>query len=249
MPLIEQAVLGVAIGDDVVTLTDLTEVVTGTREPPGGEAIVIRGRGGGVYVEAEFVSGPWANAPRGTVSVSVYPDRYLPVMRGARFLDLPGERLLPGAGPLVALASGASSGDPTRIVRTSNGSNGAVVTSHGSGALARGERSLALLFDARSAGLGELRLAAGAVAAVTDWGAGRPVRPEGETCALHIAAAADAAAALGAVFAPDSPVDADRLAETAAPAGWAARYALGERPTEEDVLANLERCAALFDRR
>ncbi|MGH7644230.1 MAG: alpha-galactosidase, partial [Gemmatimonadales bacterium] len=251
VPLIEHAVLGVAIGDDVVTLADLSEVVTGTREPPGGDAIVIRGRGGGVYLETEFVSGPWAEVPRGTVSVSVYPDRHLPVVRGVRFLELPTTQVLPGAGPLLALASPASSSEAMRVARAPNDSDGADLTSHGEGALARGARSLGLAFDARSAGLGELRLAAGGLAAVSDWRPGRPVRPEGETCALHLATApdADALAVLGAVFAPDSPVDADRLAAITAPAGWASRYALADRPTEEDILANLERCATHFDRR
>jgi len=251
VPLIEHAVLGVAIGDAVVTLADLTEVVTGTREPPGGDAIVIRGRGGDVYLETEFVSGPWAEAPRGAVSVSVYPDRHLPVVRDVRFLELSGGQVLPGAGPLMALASEASAGEATRIARAPNGSGDAILTSHGAGALARGTRSLALVFDARSAGLGELRLMAGGVAAVSDWRPGRPVRPEGDTCALHLAAApdADALAVLGAALAPDSPVDADRLAAITAPAGWASRYALSDRPTEDDVLANVERCAAHFDRR
>ncbi len=244
IPLIEHAVLGVAIGDEIVTLADLTEVVTGTREPPGGEAIVIRGRGGGVYLETEFVSGPWAEVPRGTVSVSIYPDRHLPVVRGVRFLELPDTQVLAGAGPLLALTSAATSSEPTRVAR-------APLVSHGEGALTRDPQSLAFVFDARSAGMGELRLAAGSVSAVSDWRGGRPVRPEGETCALHVAAArgADALTALGAAFAPGSPVDADRLAAITTPAGWSSRHALSGRPTEEDILANLERCATHFDRR
>src|SRR6266487_6842104 len=63
------------------------------------------------------------------------------------------------------------------------------------------------------------------------------------------APAGDGLTALTALFAPASPVDQERLASAVAPAGWCSWYELFGRVTEADVIANLEFCAANFDRR
>src|SRR5439155_161257 len=55
--------------------------------------------------------------------------------------------------------------------------------------------------------------------------------------------------ALTALFIPSSPVDRERLASQTAPAGWCTWYELLGKVSETDVVANLEFCAANFDRR
>src|SRR5205814_1127970 len=55
--------------------------------------------------------------------------------------------------------------------------------------------------------------------------------------------------ALTALFVPSSPVDRERLGSETAPAGWCSWYELFGNVSEPDVVANLEFCAANFDRR
>jgi hypothetical protein len=75
VPLIQNATLGAWIADRFLTLADLEYSTVGSRRPPGGDAVVVRGRAGGVYLEAELLAGPPAAAPLATVSLSIYPDR------------------------------------------------------------------------------------------------------------------------------------------------------------------------------
>src|SRR5207237_3540189 len=79
----------------------------------------------------------------------------------------------------------------------------------------------------------------------------RPLRPEGDASRMRLpfAAQGDGLTALRALFIPSSPVDQDRLAQAAAPAGWCSRQELAGGVNETDVVANTEFCAASFDRR
>src|SRR2546422_3895190 len=75
VPLVRDAEVGAWIGDAFVTLADLQDSTVGSRRPPGGEAVVVRGRAAGGVVEAEFLSLGDAEAPRATVTLTLYPDR------------------------------------------------------------------------------------------------------------------------------------------------------------------------------
>src|SRR5207247_1563554 len=74
------------------------------------------GRAAGVWVEAELLTAGGASTPQASVTVTVFPDRYLPTVRGVRFFQLPHADVLAGDGPLTALVNGAHSADPTRVV-------------------------------------------------------------------------------------------------------------------------------------
>src|SRR5207244_633974 len=56
VPLIQAAVVAARVGDQWITLADLEDSTVGSRRPPGGEAVVVRGRAAGVCLEAEFLS-------------------------------------------------------------------------------------------------------------------------------------------------------------------------------------------------
>src|SRR5439155_284053 len=43
VPLIQTAVVGARVGDQLVTLADLEDSTVGNRRPPGGESVVVRG--------------------------------------------------------------------------------------------------------------------------------------------------------------------------------------------------------------
>src|SRR3989449_9502878 len=72
VPLVRDAELGAWIGDAFVTLADLQDSTVGSRRPPGGEAIGVRGRAGDVVLEAEFVSLGDADAPQAAVTLTLY---------------------------------------------------------------------------------------------------------------------------------------------------------------------------------
>src|SRR2546425_606170 len=156
VPLVRDAELGAWIGDAFVTLADLQDSTVGSRRPPGGEAIVVRGRAADVVLEAEFVSLGDADAPQAAGTLTLYPDRVLPTVRGGRFFRSTEPDLLPSG---------------------------------------------------------------------------------------------DGLEALDLLFAPISPVDRERLATAAVPTGWCSWYELSGGVTEADMIANLEFCAAHFDRR
>ena len=77
VPLIQAAVVAARVGDQWVTLADLEDSTVGSRRPPGGESVVVRGRAAGVFLEAEFLSASETEggASQGSVSVTIYPDR------------------------------------------------------------------------------------------------------------------------------------------------------------------------------
>src|SRR5207237_3915633 len=90
----------------------------GSRRPPGGESVVVRGRAAGVFLEAEFLSGNEieGGASQASVSVTIYPDRYLPTVQGIRFFQAPEPAVLAGGTPLVALVNGYHSWTACRVV-------------------------------------------------------------------------------------------------------------------------------------
>jgi hypothetical protein len=258
VPLLRNATLGVRVGDSLATLADLEDISVGNRRPPGGESLVIRGRApaspgtaaAGVWIEAEFAA--WDPSPgvsaHGSVTVTVYPDRVLATIRGVRFFAAPEAEVLPGEGPLMALANGYQSWSSCSVVAAP-----ADMTSHGALGLTRQGHGLGIIFDPGEPGEAKVKVAADAsgLEALSEWTPARPVRPEGDAATLRLAYLpdGDGLAALSAVTTPTSSVDRERLAALAAPTGWCSWYELGADVTEADVLANLEFCAAHFDRR
>src|SRR5256712_10619833 len=64
VPLVRDAEVGAWIGDAFVTLADLQDSTVGSRRPPGGEAVVVRGRAAGVGVGAGILFLGGARGPR-----------------------------------------------------------------------------------------------------------------------------------------------------------------------------------------
>src|SRR5439155_97770 len=97
----------------------------------------------------------------------------------------------------------------------------------------------------------KVKLSHDGLEAVSDWLPARPLRPEGDSSRLRLCyePAGDGLAALATLFSPTSTVDRERLASAVAPAGWCSWYELFGNVTEADVIANVEFCAANFDRR
>src|SRR2546427_284666 len=116
VPVVRGAEIVAWVGDQPLTLAELEDSTVGSRRPPGGDAVVVRGRAAGVWVEAELLTAGGASTPQASVTVTLFPDRYLPTVRGVRFLQLPHAEVLVGDGPLVALVNGADSADPSRAV-------------------------------------------------------------------------------------------------------------------------------------
>ncbi len=255
--LLQNAALGVWIGDTLVPLADLEDVSVGNRRPPGGESLVIRGRTpspagspagtpGGVWIEAEFLASD-AEA-HGAITVTVYPDRVLATIRGVRFFATSEPEVLPGnEAPLVALANGYQSHSSCKLIHVP-----ADATSHGAIGLSRGSHGFAAVCDAGGAGEGMVKLATdGSLEAVSEWSPARPLRPDGDGATLRIAyvPAGDGLAALTAAATPPSSIDRERVAALTVPTGWCSRYELGPAVTEADLLANIDFCATHFDRR
>ena len=250
VPLIKAAVIGAWVADQVVTLADLEDSTVGNRRPPGGESVVVRGRAAGVFLEAEFLSSSETGAPQAAVTVTIYPDRFLPTVRGIRFFQTPHGALLAGDAPLVALVNGYHSWSACRTaVLPATAEEGLV--SHGVLGLTRGNRGLALGFDPGEPGEATVRSTGEGLEAVSEWLPTRPLRPEGDATRMRICyqPQGDGVDALTALFIPSSPVDRERLASATAPAGWCTWYELFGNVSEADVVANLEFCAATFDRR
>ncbi len=247
--LVRNAEVVASVGDQTLTLAGLEDSTVGTKRPPGGDSVVVRGRAAGVWVEAEFFTGAAGDTPQAAVSVTVFPDRFLPSVQGIRFFQLRDADVLPGDGPLVALVNGYHSLDPCRVVTL--GSPAADLASHGALGLTRTGRGLAMAFDAGEPGEGRVRLGRDGFEAVSDWLPVRPLRPDGDASRLRFAfdPRGDGLTALRALFVPSSPIDRERLAEAVAPAGWCSRQELAAGVTEADVVANVEVCAASFDRR
>src|SRR5207247_601004 len=153
VPLVRGAEIVTWVGDGPLTLAELEDSTVGNRRPPGGDAVVVRGRAAGVWVEAELLAAGGASTPQASVTVTVFPDRLLPTVRGVRFLQLSHEEVLVGDGPLVALVNGAHSADPSRVV-TVGTPEADGLASHAAAGLTRGTRGLAIAFDAGEPGGG-----------------------------------------------------------------------------------------------
>jgi len=253
VPLLRNASLGVWIGDTLATLADLQDVSVGNRRPPGGESLVIRGRtpaaagnaSGSVWIEAEFFA--LDSVARGAITITVYPDRVLATIRGIRFFATSEPQVLPGDGPLIALVSGYQSWSTCRVTPLP-----ADATSFGAIGLTRAGHGIAAVSDPGEAGEGTFKLAAdGSLDAVSEWRPARPVRPDGDGATLRLAyiPSGDGLDALSAAATPASAVDRERVAALTVPTGWCSWYELGAGVTEADLLANVEFCAAHFDRR
>jgi len=180
----------------------------GNRRPPGGDAVVVRGRAAGIWVEAELLTAGGASTPQASVTVTLFPDRYLPTVRGVRFLQLPHAEVLVGDGPLVALVNGAQSADPSRLV-TVGVPEAEGLASHAATGLTRGRRGLAIAFDAGEPGEARVQLTRDGLEAVSDWLPARPLRPEGDASRMRLCfhPEGDGLEALRALFVPSSPVD------------------------------------------
>ena len=251
VPLIRDAEVVTWLADRAVGLAELEDSTVGSRRPPGGDAVVVRGRTAGVWVEAEFLTAGAADVPQAVVTVTVFPDRFLPSVKGIRFFQLPETGVLGGPGPLVALVNGYHSYDPCRVMSV-GAPEAAGMASHGALGLTRGSRGLAIAFDTGEPGEARVQLGpGGGLEAASEWLPTRPLRPEGDASRMRLAfdPQGDGLTALRALFVPSSPVDQDRLAQAVAPAGWCSRQELGGSVSETDVVANTEFCAAGFDRR
>ncbi len=256
IPLLRNATVGVWIGDTLATLADLDDVSVGNRRPPGGESLVIRGRtasrspagtsgGGGVWIEAEFLASD--SDAQGAITVTVYPDRVLATIRGIQFFATSEPQVLPGDGALMAVVSGYQSWSSCKLIRVP-----ADAISHGAVGLSRGSDGFAAVCDAGGPGDAMVKLTTdGSLEAVSEWSPARPVRPDGDSATLRVAyvPSGDGLAALSAAATPPSAVDRERVAALAVPTGWCSWYELGAAVTEADMLANLDYCAARFDRR
>src|SRR5881628_1229673 len=81
VPVIRGAEIVAWVGDRPLTLAELEDSTVGNRRPPGGEAVVVRGRAAGVWVETELLvagdTGAGGGAPQAAITVTVFPDRYL----------------------------------------------------------------------------------------------------------------------------------------------------------------------------
>src|SRR2546429_3356014 len=251
VPLVRDAELGAWIGGAFVTLADLQDSTVGSRRPPGGEAIVVRGRAAGVVLEAEFVSLGDAGAPQAAVTLTLSPDRVLPTVRGVRFFHSTEPDLVPGSGALLALVNGADSWAASSVETVSPRAAGNESESCGAIGLTRGAHGLALAFDPGDPGQGRVKLSHTGLEAVSELLPARPLRPEGDASALRLCyhPSGDGLEALDLLFAPISPVDRERLATAAVPTGWCSWYELSGGVTEADMIANLEFCATHFDRR
>src|SRR5437870_4813636 len=250
VPVVRGAEIVAWVGDQPLTLAELEDSTVGNRRPPGGDAVVVRGRAAGVWVEAELLTAGGASTPQASLTVTVFPDRYLPTVRGVRFFQLPHADVLAGDGPLTALVNGAHSADPTRVV-TVGAPEAEGLASHAAVGLTRGSRGLAIAFDAGEPGEARVQLSRDALEAVSDWLPARPLRPEGDASHMRLCfhPEGDGLEALRALFVPSSPVDQERLAQAVAPAGWCTRAEWSGTVAEADVITNLDFSAAHFDRR
>src|SRR5256884_630506 len=89
VPVVRGAEIVAWVGDQPLTLAELEDSTVGNRRPPGGDAVVVRGRAAGVWVEAELLTAGGASTAQASVPVTVFPDRYLPTGRGGGLFQLP----------------------------------------------------------------------------------------------------------------------------------------------------------------
>jgi hypothetical protein len=248
VPLVRGADIVAWVGDQPITLAELEDSTVGNRRPPGGNAVVVRGRAAGVWVEAEFLTD--ADRLQATVAVTLFPDRFLPTVTAVRFFKVSHAETLAGDGLLEALINGLTSNDPCRVVTVGASETGELV-SHGAVGLTRSGRGLAIAFDAGEPGQARVKLSSDGLEAISDWRPPRPLRPEGDSSRMHLGfdPEGDGLEALTALLVPTSRVDQERLWQAVVPAGWCSRSELSGGVGEADVIANLEFCATHFDRR
>jgi hypothetical protein len=206
VPLLQDVELGAWVGDKLITLANLEDITEGTRRPPGGDALVLRGRAAGVFLEAEFAweIGP-TPSPRGAVSLRIYPDQALPSIRGVRYGNVDATAVLAGGdAPLVALINGSGSSAPGRVESLTDGVS---VESRAACGLGRGARALALAFDSAEPGEGRVTFQDGRLELASEWHPARPVFPQGDAGTLRIAYEpdGDAISALRLLWSPTSP--------------------------------------------
>ena len=250
VPLIRSAALGAWITDQFLTLGDLEYSTVGIRRPPGGDVLVVRGRAGGVFLEAELMAGPPAAEPVATVTLTVYPDRDLPSIKGVRFFQAPADSVIAGSGEFLALVNGSDSNAGARLVTLPPAGESAAITSYAVLGLTRGTRGLALAFEPDDPGEGKVKLSTEGFDALSEWIPPRPVRPDGDTSRMRLCYKpdGDGVEALHALFVPVSLVDRELLASIPAPAGWVSgREHAGL--TEAEMVNHAELCAREFDRR
>src|SRR5438309_492922 len=65
VPVVRGAEIVAWVGDQPLTLAELEDSTVGNRRPPGGDAVVVRGRAAGVWVEAELLTAG-GSAPKAT---------------------------------------------------------------------------------------------------------------------------------------------------------------------------------------
>src|SRR5204862_477090 len=70
VPLVRGAEIVTWVGDRPLTLAELEDSTVGNRRPPGGDAVVVRGRAAGVWVEAELLAAGGASTPQASVTVT-----------------------------------------------------------------------------------------------------------------------------------------------------------------------------------
>ena len=257
VPVIRNAGIGAWIADRFISLSELEYSTLGTRRPPGGESLIVRGRSTavGVVLEAEFFCTTDTAPPQASISVRVYPDRTLPTIGGVRFFQVPASDILPsetaGDAPLWALVDGSTSSSDATLLQLSDMDQMPRLESRGAVGLTRVGRGLALGFQADDPGTGRVQLASDGLDVASDWTPSRPLRPEGDSSLLRLTydPDGDGLTALGALFRPQSIIDRERIDAVSVPVGWASRGELGSAITEDSFLAQVERCASQFDQR
>ncbi|HYR31217.1 MAG TPA: alpha-galactosidase [Gemmatimonadales bacterium] len=249
VPLIAAAELGAWVGERLVTFAELEDITVG-HQAAAGETLLVRGRSqaAGVWLEAQLTTSEPAPVPLATLRFAVYPDRYLPAVRGLRFFQSTAAQMLPGTGDLVALVNGYHSWDACSVAHIAPDS---AFVSHGALGLTRAGAGLALAWDPGEPGEAKVTCSGGGLEAISDWLPARPLRATGDASVLRLAydPAGDGLSALRVLFAPAAPVDQERFAALTVPAGWCSWYELYGGVTEADILANLDVAAATFDRR
>ncbi|HUL48919.1 MAG TPA: alpha-galactosidase [Gemmatimonadales bacterium] len=257
VPVIRNAGIGAWIADRFISLSELEYSTLGSRRPPGGESLIVRGRSSavGVVLEAEFFCTTDTAPPQASISVRVYPDRTLPTIGGVRFFQVAASDILPfqaaETAPLWALVDGATSSSAVTLVQLSDQDQMPRLESRGAVGLTRQGRGLALGFQAEDPGTGRVQLASDGLDVASEWMPPRPLRPEGDASLLRLTydAGGDGLTALGALFRPQSIIDRERMDAVPVPAGWASRSELGRGVSEDTFLTQVERCASQFDLR
>src|SRR5437868_8801351 len=84
VPLIRDAEVVTWLADRPLGLADLEDSTVGSRRPPGGDAVVVRGRAAGVWGEAEFLTAGAAEAPEGRVTPAGFPHPSPPTREAIR---------------------------------------------------------------------------------------------------------------------------------------------------------------------